>query len=118
MKLEEQCYIFVSNPSNLYYDEHGYMYFEVNVTVPNRYSIIVDSNNIEVERHKMIASLIDDMFDGWRVDEKKYSDIIGNIEFRLTKCEEDRVNTTDDNIRLSLIYRTTIRTNRCQSHDR
>lgn len=117
MKISEQCYVFINNPSNLYYDEYGYMYFKIDITVPNKYSVIVDSDGVEIERHKMIASLIDNMFDKWMVDEKKYSKNIGNIEFILSKYEEDRVNTTGDSIKATLMYRTTVTTNRCPSYD-
>lgn len=107
MKVVDQCYIFVENYRGIYKDNGmSTMYFAIHVIVPDDYNYICDTEtNIGINRNMAIGCLIDNMLDDYTVDDK-YTNLVGNITFKLMDFEQKRLGNNTRAIRLTLTYKT------------
>ncbi|WP_252225068.1 MULTISPECIES: hypothetical protein [unclassified Clostridium] len=106
MKTEQKTDIYISNPQNVFRtDDMGDLSFIIDVVVSNSYDNVKNEDlNMELKRGKMICSIIDDMLDEYTLDDDKYSNVVGNVKFRLTGLKEERFAKNNDYIVYSMFY--------------
>lgn len=106
MKRIDQCYIFVHNyrtrPTSI---NSGEIYIRIDIIIPNKYDDIIDfESGMTFKRGDSIAILIDDMLSHKTIDDEKYVDYVGNLEFMLVDYGSIRLTKTSDGVLYSLVY--------------
>lgn len=114
INIKDQNYIFLENYKIVYdnYNNIANMFINITILTQVPYLDLKDSDSdFKIHRNKIIAHTIDNMLDGYTID-NDFSKIIGNLKFELDDYSEIRLSKENDFILTVMTYKTQYRTDR------
>lgn len=114
--IDSQTYCFVYSIGGNFNEKRNPLndtYIQIDVIVPDKYDMIVDSETgIKISRGYAIGIILSDLLDEMHIDDDNYSDIVGNLYFRLVSSNVGRLAKTNDGVVYSWVYKTKTRAGR------
>ena len=109
VEIESQTYCFVYDLGGTYgqgAERWNTNYIGIDVIIPDKYDTIVDSETgIKINRGYAIGITLSDLLDEMYIDDGKYSNLIGNLQFNLVSRKIERLAKTNDGIVYRWVYK-------------
>lgn len=107
--IDSQTYCFVYDVGGTYQEgKEGWnnSYIQIDTIIPDKYDMIIDSETgIKISRGYAIGIILSDLLDGTYIDDDKYSNMLGNLQFHLISRKADRLAKTNDGVVYSWVYK-------------
>lgn len=107
--IKSQTYCFVYDIGGVYHvgvERCNEIYIQIDVIIPDKYDTIIDSDTgIKISRGYAIGIILSDLLDGVRINDDKYSKVLGNLQFFLVSRKPERLAKTNDGVVYSWVYK-------------